>query len=380
MNRVHLLGVTLGMASVAGAWADTLFAQPHAATGAVLHSSYWDPDGSDYDEYVWDAFQLPAAANVTGIDWFGGYGFLGGGGSINSFKIKIYASIPADTQPDLGYLYPGPLKSFTVQGNAVQTLAGTFGGQTIYSYHAAIPGGFQAAAGTKYWIQIEAWQPGMPTWGIAAGSGGNGTHFHRSAGMADAYYYTGSLDAAFSLTGTPITCNSPSVSSDPAPVTLCAAGLDASFSVTASGTGTLTYRWRLNGSPVYDGPNGGGHGGGAWIMGATTSVLTIQGVSSWADQGVYDCVVTNGCGNTPSAGAALVIDPSACGPVCDTIDFNGDALFPDTADIDDFLSVFSGGACSTGMCGDIDFNNDGLYPDTTDIDSLLSVFSGGACL
>ncbi len=67
-------------------------------------------------------------------------------------------------------------------------------------------------------------------------------------------------------------------------------------------------------------------------------------------------------------------------PACDSIDFNGDGLFPDTADIDDFLSVFSGGPCSTGACGDVDFNNDGLFPDTLDIDSLLSVFSGGACL
>ncbi len=65
---------------------------------------------------------------------------------------------------------------------------------------------------------------------------------------------------------------------------------------------------------------------------------------------------------------------------CDSIDFNGDSLFPDTADIDDFLSVFSGGACSTGTCGDIDFNNDGLFPDTADVDALLSVFSGGPCL
>ncbi|MFO0832893.1 MAG: Ig-like domain-containing protein [Phycisphaerales bacterium] len=65
---------------------------------------------------------------------------------------------------------------------------------------------------------------------------------------------------------------------------------------------------------------------------------------------------------------------------CDTIDFNHDGLFPDTQDIDDFLTVFSGGPCSTNTCGDIDFNNDALFPDTTDIDALLSVFSGGACL
>jgi hypothetical protein len=31
-------------------------------------------------------------------------------------------------------------------------------------------------------------------------------------------------------------------------------------------------------------------------------------------------------------------------------------------------------------CNDIDFNNDTLFPDTLDIDSFLSVFSGGACL
>ncbi len=69
------------------------------------------------------------------------------------------------------------------------------------------------------------------------------------------------------------------------------------------------------------------------------------------------------------------------GSACDSIDFNNDTLFPDTLDIDDFLSVFSGGACSNDPnCGDIDFNNDTLFPDTLDIDSLLSVFSGGACL
>lgn len=67
---------------------------------------------------------------------------------------------------------------------------------------------------------------------------------------------------------------------------------------------------------------------------------------------------------------------------CDSIDFNNDGLFPDTTDIDDFLSVFSGGPCSTAPvpgCNDIDFNNDSLFPDTADIDALLLVFSGGPC-
>ena len=76
----------------------------------------------------------------------------------------------------------------------------------------------------------------------------------------------------------------------------------------------------------------------------------------------------------------VVLDPA---PVCDSIDFNGDGLFPDTQDISDFLTVFGGGACPTpapGTCGDIDFNNDGLFPDTEDIGALIRVFGGGGCV
>lgn len=81
-----------------------------------------------------------------------------------------------------------------------------------------------------------------------------------------------------------------------------------------------------------------------------------------------------------SAGAVWWDDVSfAPASNCDTTDFNRDGLFPDTGDIDDFLSVFSGGPCSEPACGDMDFNNDGLFPDTSDIDALLSVFSGGPC-
>ncbi|HYF16080.1 MAG TPA: hypothetical protein VD971_13505 [Phycisphaerales bacterium] len=65
--------------------------------------------------------------------------------------------------------------------------------------------------------------------------------------------------------------------------------------------------------------------------------------------------------------------------MCDSIDFNGDGLFPDNQDIEDFFSVFGGGPCSTGACGDIDFNNDGLFPDNLDLELFLSVFGGGGC-
>ncbi|MFO0832462.1 MAG: hypothetical protein U0637_11575 [Phycisphaerales bacterium] len=66
---------------------------------------------------------------------------------------------------------------------------------------------------------------------------------------------------------------------------------------------------------------------------------------------------------------------------CDSIDTNGDAASPDTADIDYFLSIFAGGPClpAPATC-DVDFNNDGLFPDSTDITAMLSVFAGGGCV
>lgn len=70
---------------------------------------------------------------------------------------------------------------------------------------------------------------------------------------------------------------------------------------------------------------------------------------------------------------------------CDEIDFNRDALFPDSGDLDDVIAVLGGGpsACSTFPapgCGDIDFNNDGLFPDAADLDAFLSRLAGGPCV
>jgi hypothetical protein len=64
---------------------------------------------------------------------------------------------------------------------------------------------------------------------------------------------------------------------------------------------------------------------------------------------------------------------------CDSIDFNGDGLFPDDSDLVDFLSVLAGGPCSTNTCNDIDFNGDGLFPDDSDLITFLRVLAGGEC-
>ena len=74
---------------------------------------------------------------------------------------------------------------------------------------------------------------------------------------------------------------------------------------------------------------------------------------------------------------AIVTDAT---PGCDCLDFNNDGLFPDNADLEDYLSVFGGGACSNDPhCADLDFNNDGLFPDNADIEAFFRVFGGGSC-
>lgn len=99
----------------------------------------------------------------------------------------------------------------------------------------------------------------------------------------------------------------------PASQTVCA-GAAVGFSVTASGSPTLTYRWRKGGMNLAD--------GGA-ISGSATTTITIDPTAP-GDSGGYDAVVTDGFGQTmTSAAATLTVNaipssPAASnnGPVC----------------------------------------------------------------
>jgi hypothetical protein len=83
-------------------------------------------------------------------------------------------------------------------------------------------------------------------------------------------------------------------------------------------------------------------------------------------------------GNTTTAVGSGNLTISTVG--CDSIDFNGDGLFPDDNDLVAFLTVLSGGTCDAGQnCADIDFNNDGLFPDDNDLIIFLTVLAGGNC-
>ena len=75
----------------------------------------------------------------------------------------------------------------------------------------------------------------------------------------------------------------PTITTQPSPSQVICAGSSVTFSVVASGTGTLTYSWKRNGTTLSD---------GGTISGATTATLNIANIIS-SDAANYTCEVTD---------------------------------------------------------------------------------------
>jgi hypothetical protein len=98
-------------------------------------------------------------------------------------------------------------------------------------------------------------------------------------------------------------------------------------------------------------------------------------------QQVQAAVVSNGnieAGEYAIVRLCEIAVPGNCPQLgCDSIDFNGNGVFPEDQDFVDFLNILAGGTCET--CGDIDFNNDGVFPEDQDVVDFLHVLAGGEC-
>jgi hypothetical protein len=90
----------------------------------------------------------------------------------------------------------------------------------------------------------------------------------------------------------------PSIAVQPTNQTV-AAGLTATFAVSATGTEPLSYQWQLNLTNLTDGGR---------ILGATSNVLSISNVQT-NDGGIYSVIITNLAGSATSSNAVLTVDP-----------------------------------------------------------------------
>lgn len=203
MRLLHVIVALLVSCATSNVHAAEVFAQPPSASGGVNKSSWYSPEGLDGDIYAFDSFTLTTNAAISEVRWRGGYtNYLQGAGRapVYAFTISIYRSGTGGFNPDLGAV--GRLVKYEVMNNCGEVAVGTFGGVIMYDYAFALPVAFQATAGTKYWVQIEAWQ-GLtpvyywpPDWGLCTGTGGNGSYFRRVVG---GQYQTIGGDLAFSL-------------------------------------------------------------------------------------------------------------------------------------------------------------------------------------
>jgi hypothetical protein len=82
------------------------------------------------------------------------------------------------------------------------------------------------------------------------------------------------------------------ITAQPQSVVACD-GTTASFNITAVGTGSISYQWRYNGSP---------------ITGATSASYSIPAIST-ANAGQYSVVVSATCGSVTSTNAQLTVNP-----------------------------------------------------------------------
>lgn len=235
-----------------------VFDQVHNNSGTIFRSAWLDPDGSNWDQYIWDGFTLAQTTAVTEIRWRGGFDptYSGSGGPVLDFTIEFWSSIQGGSQPDIGSVFaPNPLRHYVVAGNCDQTLVGAFGGVAMYDYRFTLPAAFQAAAATKYWVRIHAWQHGIPDWGFAAASG-DGSYFRK---LAEYMYQSAPGDMSFSLLTTAATNYSISASVAPSGAgTITGTGAYPAGSVaslTASANPGFGFvNWTENGAPVSTAP------------------------------------------------------------------------------------------------------------------------------
>lgn len=257
------------LATLATGTLQPVYSQPSDSTGNVYKSAWYAPDGLDGDAYVYDAFTLASSKAIQEIDWRGGYTNNKSGAGVApvyDFTIKILPSIAAGIQPDI---IATPLATYHVGNNAGETPYAMVGSEQLYDYHYALPTTFQAQAGTKYWLQIEASQGVTPTygwppdWGLASASGGDGSHFNAITGGTNGggtLYYNGSGDAAFTLLSSSGPTSTISVVASPNYAgTIQGAGPYSSGAVAqliaTSNTGYGFVNWTENGKVVSSSPN-----------------------------------------------------------------------------------------------------------------------------
>ncbi len=253
-NRQMVVGPGIYLNTFTDSLTELNYARAQGADGVSTYS-YWATKKSSANDWTW--YDYVAANFFT---------------SPATVPLMPWRDPATATEGTLwGFVLDGatgqPLDDATVQVGAMTAVKTDGNGCYVVTM---IPA---AGAGTVY--------------GVTASKSGYPTQTHPSV-----LVFAGQVaQDDFSLgTGTP----PPSITQQPQPQSVCEGG-SASFTVAASGEGTLSYQWQKDGVNLAD--------GGAYA-GTSTPTLTVQPVSA-GQSGSYRCAVTNAGGTTYSNAAAL---------------------------------------------------------------------------
>ncbi len=251
---------------------------------------------------------------------------------------------------------------------------------TLTSGDVVVGGNFTIAGGISNRNNIARYNPTTNSWS-SAGTGANGvvravaTLPGGDALIGGEFTVAGGNVSAFfaRYAFTPL---APVITSQPQPVSACPPN-SASFLLTVTGSGPLSYLWRKGGVQLNSLAN----------PSAATAALTLTSITA-GDAGLYDCVITNACGSLTSNSVVLTV--TSCGPTgCSLADVAGGGptgLQPDgVVDGSDFIAFINSFAVGDPVIdpladvaggGPVGLDPDGVI-DGTDFIAFINAFSAG---
>lgn len=213
----------LALFALTAARADVLFDQMTNPSQTIFQSSWYAPDGSDGDQYIYDNFLIPGDSTVSEV-WFVGTAMQ------NNFTVRFYTGYPGypDAAPSSVALAPDETAAnyissytFTASSSNPTLIPGT----GLYQQHVVLPTPITFTGNTVYWIRIVS--DGSFGWAQAT-HGRNNSHLTYISGLNRRLVYGG--DLAFQLVGTPAVV----------PTYVIAATASPSNGGTVTGAGTFT--------------------------------------------------------------------------------------------------------------------------------------------
>lgn len=191
---MHRFNRALGLAAIiamvfalmaAPAGASTLFSQAYDNTGN-LYATQNDTNSFGNFATVYDNFTLGSNANITNVQFIGGYFNPPNQGPITGWTIQFWSDNAGQ---------PGSsLFSQHIAGTGNETSIGT----DLFSYSLDISG-FAALAGTQYWLSVVPDLGFPPQWGWGESVAGDLNSFQDFFGSRSEL----GVDMAFTLNGTP---------------------------------------------------------------------------------------------------------------------------------------------------------------------------------